>query len=222
MGEYYLYRHIRLDKDEPFYIGIGKKRENFNTYNQEFERAYSRSHRNKHWKNIVANTEYQVDIVYECNDWEEIKRKENEFIALYGRRDLGKGSLCNMTDGGEGTNGWIANDEIKKKISEGRMGIPSWNKGMKLSQEIRANMSKAQKGLKKISMPVEVRNKISQTTKGRLKSEEWKLNMSKTTMGRKPSQETVNKIRRTKIIKRIKTKGIRNTIFYKELIKQFQ
>ena len=60
MGEYYLYRHIRLDKDEPFYIGIGKKRENFNTYNQEFERAYSRSHRNKHWKNIVGGEEYGV------------------------------------------------------------------------------------------------------------------------------------------------------------------
>jgi hypothetical protein len=24
MKKYYLYRHIRLDKNEPFYIGIGK------------------------------------------------------------------------------------------------------------------------------------------------------------------------------------------------------
>ena len=24
-GKYYLYRHIRLDKNEPFYIGIGTK-----------------------------------------------------------------------------------------------------------------------------------------------------------------------------------------------------
>ena len=26
-GKYYLYRHIRLDKNEPFYIGIGTKKE---------------------------------------------------------------------------------------------------------------------------------------------------------------------------------------------------
>lgn len=25
MGKHYLYRHIRLDKNEPFYIGIGTK-----------------------------------------------------------------------------------------------------------------------------------------------------------------------------------------------------
>lgn len=24
-GKYYLYRHIRLDKNQPFYIGIGTK-----------------------------------------------------------------------------------------------------------------------------------------------------------------------------------------------------
>lgn len=26
-GKYYLYRHIRLDKNEPFYIGIGSRSE---------------------------------------------------------------------------------------------------------------------------------------------------------------------------------------------------
>lgn len=30
-GKYYLYRHIRLDKNEPFYIGIGTKGNKINT-----------------------------------------------------------------------------------------------------------------------------------------------------------------------------------------------
>jgi hypothetical protein len=41
----YLYRHIRLDKNVPFYVGIGKSDLNFN-------RAYSNKNRNTYWKNI--------------------------------------------------------------------------------------------------------------------------------------------------------------------------
>ena len=38
---HYLYRHIRLDKNEPFYIGIGTKKENtkFNSIKSEYSRA---------------------------------------------------------------------------------------------------------------------------------------------------------------------------------------
>lgn len=41
MNKYYLYRHIRLDKNEPFYIGIGTKRNRYhpNMYS-EYRRAY--------------------------------------------------------------------------------------------------------------------------------------------------------------------------------------
>jgi len=40
---YYLYRHIRLDKDEPFYIGIGTKANvKFKSFNSEYRRAFSK------------------------------------------------------------------------------------------------------------------------------------------------------------------------------------
>ena len=39
----FVYRHIRLDKNEPFYIGIGKK----------IYRAYSMKGRNKYWLRII-------------------------------------------------------------------------------------------------------------------------------------------------------------------------
>ena len=39
-GKYYLYRHIRLDTNEPFYIGIGKKLSNFKQIKNEFNRNF--------------------------------------------------------------------------------------------------------------------------------------------------------------------------------------
>jgi hypothetical protein len=96
----YLYRHIRLDKNEPFYIGIGGDEEG------NYERAYHNGHyRNKHWKNIVAQSPYEVEILLDNLTWDEACNKEIEFIELYGRNDLKQGSLCNMTNGGDGCKG---------------------------------------------------------------------------------------------------------------------
>lgn len=51
----YVYRHIRLDKNEPFYIGIGS--------DSEYKRAHTHHSRNAHWKNIVNITAYEVEIL---------------------------------------------------------------------------------------------------------------------------------------------------------------
>ncbi len=93
----YLYRHIRLDKNEPFYIGISRKEDN---YSRAFEnKEYQRS---LFWTRVTTKTDYKVEILLESDDYEFIKQKEIEFIKLYGRIDLGTGCLVNMTDGGDG------------------------------------------------------------------------------------------------------------------------
>lgn len=38
--KFYLYRHIRLDKNRPFYIGIGTKPNIFKSFESEFNRAF--------------------------------------------------------------------------------------------------------------------------------------------------------------------------------------
>ena len=124
-GKYYLYRHIRLDTGEPFYIGIGTK----NKKQQEYYRANSKYKRNSFWKNITNKTDYEIEILLESNDYEFIKQKEIEFIALYGRRDLGKGTLVNMTDGGDGMVGLIQSEE---SINKRRKKL----KGRKQSKEV--------------------------------------------------------------------------------------
>lgn len=108
-NKYYVYRHIRKDKNEVFYIGIGTKRNN-----NDYSRAYSKSLRNKWWNNIINKTNYHIEIILESNKREFICEKEKEFIKLYGRRDLNKGSLVNLTDGGEGTIGVVVSDATRK------------------------------------------------------------------------------------------------------------
>jgi hypothetical protein len=65
---WYVYRHIRLDKNEPFYIGIGTS--------EYYNRARRKKGRNKIWHRIVDKTDYTIEIIDESDDYQYIKQKE--------------------------------------------------------------------------------------------------------------------------------------------------
>jgi hypothetical protein len=139
----YVYRHIRLDNNEPFYIGIGSDGSN--------KRAYSNKNRNTYWYNIVSKTSYEVEIMLDDLTWEEACEKEKEFIKLYGRKDLNEGTLVNMTDGGEGnTNLSIEAKERKRvKLSLSKSGVPNYKRrGIPMTQEQKDNLVKVNTGKK--------------------------------------------------------------------------
>lgn len=142
-----LYRHIRKDTNTPFYVGIGVST----------QRAYSKTHRNAHWKSIVAKSDYRIDILFDEIEYEEAKEKEREFIALYGRKEDG-GYLCNITLGGDGVLGIKHTKEARLK-----MGAP--NKGKTLSDWHK--------------------QRISEFWKGKPLSEETKKKMSESALGEK-------------------------------------
>ncbi len=126
---YYLYRHVRLDLNVPFYIGIAKfpteksLKKLGNTYHAYYNRAFEKKKsRSTFWKNIANKVIYRIDIAFETNIKEEILNKEVEFIKLYGREDLGLGPLCNLTDGGEGIESYSHTDESKQKIRKSSLG----------------------------------------------------------------------------------------------------
>ena len=105
----HVYRHIRLDINMPFYVGIGLDDEN--------KRAYETKKRRSVWWNRIVNKHgYSVDILFDNIPIEEAKKKEKEFIKLYGREDLGTGTLCNQTNGGDGCNGWKASRETIERM----------------------------------------------------------------------------------------------------------
>lgn len=129
-GKYYLYRHIRLDTCQPFYIGIGGKEASKGGY----YRAARVSNRNKIWNDIYKGCKgnIAVEILSESDSWQFIKRKEIEFILLYGRKNNSSGILANMTDGGDGSVGAVYTEERRKKQSLTLSNSPHSLKGKKL------------------------------------------------------------------------------------------
>lgn len=101
-----IYKHIRLDTLEVFYIGIGKKS----------ERAFSKQRRNKYWHSIVNKFGYKVELINEVESWKEACEIEIKLIEQFGRKDKNTGTLVNMTSGGEGAHDM--SEESKKSISE--------------------------------------------------------------------------------------------------------
>lgn len=184
---HYLYRHIRTDKNEPFYIGVGTCVFYKNTF--YFSRAFEKSNRNNLWKKIVKKTDYVVEIMIISDSYEYIKKKEIEFISLYGRIDLKTGSLTNLTEGGDGCLGLSAeskkrrNDKLKnrkvsehtkKLLSDGRKGMDNPNYGNKYSDETKDKISKANKGRQNFlgkNHSKETKKKISE---GRIGSKHWR------------------------------------------------
>lgn len=111
--EAYVYTHTRLDNNEIFYVGIG--------VTKSYKRAYeTNKSRNIFWKNIANKTKFKVKIVADNLDWSDACELETLLISEFGRKDLGLGSLVNLTDGGDGNVGMC--QEQKDKISKSLRG----------------------------------------------------------------------------------------------------
>ena len=136
----YLYRHIRLDKNEPFYIGIGSDEEG------RYERAQSEESRTEYWHNIANKAGYEVEVILYDLTWEEACEKEKEFIKLYGRKDLKEGTLVNMTNGGQGTPGYKHSADTKEKCRAAAITQKSNIRGTEEYEEVRLKKSLASKG----------------------------------------------------------------------------
>ena len=124
----YLYRHIRTDLNQPFYIGIGS--------DSNYKRAFTKKGRSYSWKDIVyKNSPYEVEIILDDLSWDEACAKEKEFIQIYGRKDLNLGPLVNFTDGGEGQ--WGRKDSPETKLKKSKPKSPNHINNMLLSHQNR-------------------------------------------------------------------------------------
>ena len=176
---FYVYEHWRLDRDECFYVGKGKK-----------NRAYSRGGRSSHWANIVAKLErigsgYEVRLVATGLTESEAFSLEKERIAFW--RDIV--DLCNKTDGGDGVSGLVMSEDARQKMSAKAKGRPGnvTMLGRKHSPETRAKMSAAHKGKQKSPEHVA---KVAASHKGKKRSDEHKKKLSIAHTGKIVSLET--------------------------------
>jgi hypothetical protein len=92
---------------------------------------------------------------------EEANEKEKYYISLY--KCIGA-DLNNLTNGGDGM-----------------VGLPAWNKGLKLSDEYKEKLSIAKKGKK---MTQETKDKMSKAKTGVIFSDERKKNISEAKKGK--------------------------------------
>lgn len=210
-NKFILYRHIRPDKDEVFYIGIGKP-----------GRKKETKGRNKYWHNIVNknNGEYLIEILLEDLSREVIKLKEIEFIKLYGRKDLGLGTLCNLTNGGDGMSGKVFSEETKQKIRLSMLGEKNYRFGKKATKEWKELMSLKMSGKNNpnYNKPLpEWQKEINRKAQlGRKRSEESIKKFKEKTIGQKRNfSEKDQKRMKEKFAKKVintETKEIFNTL----------
>ncbi len=151
----YLYRHIRLDKNEPFYIGIGSDSEG------KYIRAHASWGHNKIWENIVNKTEYKVDIMLDDISYDEACEKEKFFIKYYGRKIYNNGPLCNITDGGDGVVGYKRSAQLNEDAL--------WYKAIPIHQyDLEGNYIRSWRSIKEASRELGISNtSITMVLKGR-------------------------------------------------------
>jgi hypothetical protein len=206
-----VYRHIRLDKNEPFYIGIGKTE----------KRAYEKIKRNKFWHNVIAKTNYKVEILFDDLSWENAEEKEKEFIKLYGKRDNNTGCLVNITDGGGGTLGARHNEESRRKIGEESRNRKRRPRSAETKEKLRlANLGKVGNRLgSKVSEETKLKLRLANLgkvgpNKGKPMTEEAKQKMIASKLG-KPSKLIGSK--RTEETKKKVSEGLKRYFANKRL-----
>lgn len=148
---YYIYMYLDLD-NIPFYVGKGKNGR-YKVYMHLRKSDTNSFLKNKIRK--VGEVNVKIQFLHRNLTEKEAFHWERYWIKYYGRRDLGTGTLCNLTDGGEiGPTGHKHTEEAKRKMSESSKGQVAWNRG--------------------IPHTVEMKQKISETLKGNPKLAYWK------------------------------------------------
>lgn len=161
-----IYKHLKKDTNEIFYIGIGKT----------ILRAKNGNQRNNLWNKIASKHGWYYEIIEDGLSWEDACKKEKELILKYGKLSNKSGILANLTDGGDGTIGYnhTINSKNKMSISKSKprkphsdetiMKIKEKRKFQIFSEQTKVKMSNSTKKVMKSESRRNV-NKIAKSDK---------------------------------------------------------
>ena len=155
--DFYVYVHKKATTGEIFYVGKGCE-----------DRAYDMADRSVYWKRTAKKHGRLIEIVARnLQEWYAFEL-EAQLISKYGRRDLGEGMLCNMTDGGDGGYGQVMSESARNKVRVAQLGNTTW-RGREHSEETKAKMRKPKSDETKAKMrkpkSEAMRMKLSDTKK---------------------------------------------------------
>lgn len=134
----YVYRDPRPTKNnQPVYVGKG-------TGDRDLSH-WSRGSHNKPFQDFLSHLKQRglvaaCERVFETEIEAEAFAKEIELIALYGRRNIGTGTLFNLTDGGEGGSGTVRT--AAHRAMDSKFSTEHWQ-----NPEYRAKIVAAQKAV---------------------------------------------------------------------------
>lgn len=129
MNKFYVYVFLREDRYTPYYVGKGSGK-----------RCYSN-------RRVIPRPQDEGRIVKvkEGLTEEESLNLERTLILFWGRKDIGTGILHNLSDGGDGTSGWVPTQEWRDKRKEHMLENNPF-KGQRHTQETREHLSKSKSG----------------------------------------------------------------------------
>lgn len=172
---FYIYAYLRQSNFSPYYIGKGSG-----------NRAWQKKH-----SVVVPKDNNRIVIMEESLTEIGAFSLERMYIRWYGRKDNGTGILRNLTDGGEGSSGYITPEKTKKLISLANKGKIGSQLQKKVAGENMKNIISIVKTCEKCGKQTnppnykrwhgdncgvkfkhseETKNKIKKTSKGRLKT----------------------------------------------------
>jgi hypothetical protein len=161
-----------MDTGAVFYVGKGTRRRAWNA---------SPFHRNPHWERIVAKVGgFTVSFADQFLSDKEALSLEIKTISDLRSRGV---ELCNQTDGGDGTSGWVKTEEWRRKVGDA-------HRGKSISLGVRKKISESVRACGYVPSE-EARKKMSETHMGKKRSlgyrhtEEWKREKSKNLLGNK-------------------------------------
>lgn len=180
MNNYYVYLHLRLNDGRVFYVGKGKGK-----------RAFDKKNRNVYWKNVVNKYGYDVIIIEDNLINKDALEKE-----IYWIKRIGRENLCNMTDGGEGSEGFKHSSETVQKLKDrepkfgknnGNYGGGNWSIETKkrFSEYQKINMLGDKNPFYGKKHSDDTKKHLSEVRTGRKLTEEHKKNISLGQTGKK-------------------------------------
>lgn len=200
MNAFYVYVYFdpRCTPPEPIYVGLGRGQRML---------WHARRGSNPFLKRKIAHIREEgleplIEKMEEGLLFADAALKECELIAKFGRVDLGTGTLCNFTNGGEGTPGFRHRVETLKLFSEQRKGRSQTeaqleaNRSRKQTPEARARISAAQIGVSRATP--ESRAATRKYNMERVITDATRQKWSSTRLGKKQTPEHVRAVREAK------------------------
>lgn len=179
--KYYTYIYFDPSRNnEPIYVGKGSgKRNLYHLTRKKIRHPFIQ--RLEYMKEL--NIEPIIQAIYGLDEVCAYEL-EMEFISFFGRKDLNKGPLLNLTDGGGRNTGSVLSEGHRRRIGEkskGRIKTPETRKKLSIS------VSSFLQENKRI-WNEETKEKISKSLQGRPHTEERKENLRKAWIKRKEKQ----------------------------------